>query len=392
MTVSSPVVIDRENTGDWLRQVGPDLYRMNAFRVTGLMVDDQPREIVRHLEGMEISQRLGRDDYQPGPLSMQPPPDPDAVREARQRLTDPQRRIIDELFWFWPEQFGQCANDRAFHDLARNDVQAAVQTWVERESRPGKNAVAMHNLAVISHMLALDLEYVALDRHLSPDEQELRDSYWAAAYSRWKALMASGTLVERLSESMARLDDPRVTSHLVRRIQESLPLALISINAQLAVSAAQHGQQVDAYRHLQLIDNAGFGERLTDRAMRHATASLREHIKLLCKRAEMQSDQDPTGADQTLRELVSETAPLLEALDWLLPVRHPARDGVHNEVALCALALQIRFGNNTEDWKTSLGLLTLILPIASSESVRARIRDNRDIVQDNLLHQSQNGG
>jgi len=92
---------------DFLIGVGSDVYRINAFRVTGLRVDARPRDISRHLEKPRNDCEIRSVQWKSGPLPLDPPPSPDNLREARQRLNDPQRRIIDEFFWFWPDQLGQ---------------------------------------------------------------------------------------------------------------------------------------------------------------------------------------------------------------------------------------------------------------------------------------------
>jgi len=92
---------------DFLIGVGSDVYRINAFRVTGLRVDARPRDISRHLEKLEMIAKFGQSNGNLGPLPLDPPPSPDNLREARQRLNDPQRRIIDEFFWFGQTNWGR---------------------------------------------------------------------------------------------------------------------------------------------------------------------------------------------------------------------------------------------------------------------------------------------
>ena len=56
-----------------------------------------------------------------GPLSIKPPPSLDEIREAMQRLRDPEKRLVAEFLcflWFWPEGFGQSKSDTAIETLA----------------------------------------------------------------------------------------------------------------------------------------------------------------------------------------------------------------------------------------------------------------------------------
>jgi HEAT repeat protein len=162
-----------------------------------------------------------------------------------------------------------------------------------------------------------------------------------------------------------------------------LPLALLSINAQLAVRAAEQETLPEADRHLQLMRVAGFDQSALDEATRQAVEPTRARIKTLCKAAESEADADPIHADTVTQRLVEQTSPLLAVLDCLLPAGNSVRDGVHDEVALGALLCQIPFGNKTENWQVSLALLQLILPIAAGEAARSRIEKNLETVRSN---------
>src|SRR5207237_3361496 len=104
--------------------------------------------------------KLGGGVEQPrGPLALVPAPDVDAVRHAIERLRDPETRLVDEFFWFWPETSATETPDEALTALDRGDVAAARKRW--QAAAPGAG-VAVHNLAVLAHLLALDLEHRAL--------------------------------------------------------------------------------------------------------------------------------------------------------------------------------------------------------------------------------------
>ncbi|HZR40079.1 MAG TPA: hypothetical protein VFB12_08195 [Ktedonobacteraceae bacterium] len=92
----------------------PELYRTNAFRITELPVDAGSRDISRRQatikqaasSGLPIPHGYGR------ALPLEEPPGPEAFSEAIQHLNDPERRLVDELFWFWPRQFGESRSVR----------------------------------------------------------------------------------------------------------------------------------------------------------------------------------------------------------------------------------------------------------------------------------------
>lgn len=367
-----------------------DLYRVNAFRVAGLPVGATARDMLRQAEKLKVMEKLGGGTPCGGPLSLDPAPDSDAMREAMQRLHDPERRLVDEFFWFWPHQLGQSKSDEALAALGRGDVKAAAEIWAKQENYHSDSNVSMHNLAVLSHATALDLEHVTLTKPLLDEQKKQRDLCWQQAFQRWKILLQHEGFWSRLTARIRDLDDPRLTTGTARRMQVSLPLALLSINAQLAVRAAERGDTTEAKRHLQIMSTWG-EEDVVEEALRRAVQPIRERIKTLCKAAEPEADGDPVHADGVTRRLLEQARPLLGVLDALLPAGNPTRDGAHDEVALRALACQIQFGNKTENWKVSLELLEQTLPIAASESARGRIEENIKTVKGNLDYQLQYG-
>lgn len=369
-----------------------DVYRVNAFRVTQLPVDATTREIARQTEKLRVLEKLGGvAGAGSGPLRLEPQPDQHAMREALQRLRDPERRLVDELFWFWPQQLGQGQRDESLAALGRGDVMGAARGWLQQEREGSESNVSMHNLAVLSHAMALDLEHTQRRGELEEAARKERDRCWPQALKRWRTLLEHEGFWSRLTARIRELDDPRLTTGTVRRMRASLPLALLTINAQLAVQAAEAGQSGEAQRHAEILRESGFATAVVEEALRRALEPVRDRIQTLCKAAEAEGDKDVEHADRVARRLQQQAGPLLEVMDRLLPAGNPMRDGVHDEVALRALGCQIQHGNKTENWKTSKDLLEMTLPMAASESAKGRIQDNLRIVTANLESQQMFG-
>lgn len=391
-----------------LETVHPEVYRRNAFRVLGLSVEATPRELSQHAQRLQMMQRFGAKAAPKTPLALDPPPDEHAIREAVHKLNDPEKRLIDELFWFWPRQLGQSKTDQALALLSKNDIDRAAEHWRQME-QSSEAYVSMHNLAVLFHCLALDLEQVTLSGKLDQKELETARKYWDYAFKRWKVVFDHEPFWSRLTARIRALEDPRLTTGLARRIRASLPLALLSINAALAVRYAEAGNLESAKRQLEIMrlwETPGDGEDvqkpkrtaksglsaspllcpLAQRALSQACEPLRQRIKLMCTNAESQADKDPSHGDKTIKELVAGTKPLLAILNALLPQGDAGRGTAHDEVAICALRCQISYGNKTENWKAALELLELALPIAVGQAARDRIQENIDVVKSNLVY------
>jgi hypothetical protein len=350
----------------------------------GLSVEATPREITQRAQRIQMMQRYNAEATPKTPLALDPPPDENAVRKAVHKLHDPEKRQIDESFSFWPHQLGQSKTDQALALLSENDIDGAAEQWRQME-KSSEACVSMHNLAVLFHCLALDLEQVALSRKLHQKELAVVGKYWADAFSRWKALLDHEPFWSRLTARIRALEDPRLTTGLARRIRASLPLGCLSINAALAVRYAEAGNLEAVRRQLKIMRLWG-DSGLSQRALRQACEPIRKRINSICMDREKRADREPTRADKTTREVIEQTQPLLAILDALLPAGDAMREAAHDEDATCALHCQVAYANKAENWRVSLKLLELALPIAVGKAARDRISENMDIVRNNLAY------
>jgi hypothetical protein len=368
-----------------LEAARPELYRLNVFRITELPVDSTQRDIQRQVEKIQMEERLGvRRSSFSRLLVLNPPPDIYMFQEAIQRLNDPERRLIDEFFWFWPHQLGQGRADTALLVLSEGNIKKAAEMWIKQENYYSENNVSMHNMAVLYHAAALDLETSNNSKPLSEENIKIRNLYWESAFRRWKTLMDHEGFWSRLTARIRDFDDPRLTTGTARKIRSSLPLALLLINAQLALQAAKNEDVSEVNRQLNIMKISGFNRDIIEEALRRKAEPTREQIKILCKKAEEGAKENPIKAQ---RQLIEQTSPLLIILDTLLPLGSPTRDGAHDQIALQALSCLVAFTNPTDNWQVPLDQIKEILPLATSESVRKKIRDNMEIINNNFIYQ-----
>jgi len=362
----------------------PDIYRINAFRCLGLPVTASEKECHSQLRKLDLMKKFeGTARVEGGILPVTPPPDDDARREAARRLSDPESRLIDELFWFWPLGLAISEDrDDALEALKDDDYYSAVSIWKRHEEQSSEANVSMHNLAIMYHVLALDLEHVEATQSLSEKQVKQKRDYWEQAFPRWQILLDHKGFWQRLTARIRELDDPRLTTETARRIREGLPFVLLSINAGLAVQAAQGGNKAEVSYHVGLMRDSGFGEGV-DEVLRQAVAPMRDRVKLLCTNAESEADRAPEHGDKVASQVMEQTSQLLSTLDMLLSKSHPTREAAHDGVAVCVLKSQIGFANKTENWAVSLELLKRALRIAVGASVRQRLKENIDIVKNN---------
>ena len=361
-----------------------DLYKTNAFRISGLPIDATTRDISLQIDRIRMMKKYGgKITKSEGPFPLNPPPDSDNMREALQRLRDPERRLIDEFFWFWPHIIGQGKSDNALQAISSNNINKAKEIWIKHETMSSESNVSMHNLAVLSHLQALDLESEDNSTSINVKDKKMRDYYWLESLKRWKTLLNHEGFWKRLAERVIQLDDPRLTTGTVKRIRETLPVSLLFINANLAVKAAESGNNSEAKRHMKIIKDSGFDNAVIESALAKAITSIRNRIKTICNSADEEGDENPEKCIIIAEKVIIQTKKLLSILNVILPTDSPIRIGAHDEVALSTLGNIITFGNKTEKWKKPYELVKKILEIAISESARSRIQMNHDTIKSN---------
>jgi len=380
-TSTTPATVGSTSSEILLAAARPDLFRKNAFRVTGLTVEATSGDVARQSEKLRMAEKYGGGNRLPSALPLMPPPDADQIREAVDRLRDPERRLVDEFFWFWPHELGGSQSDEALSALRRSEEEQAAKIWRHQGNTASISNVSLHNLAVLMHAQVLDMEFQKDSG--SALDQKKRTELWDSAFKIWKVLLDDEGFWSRLTARIRDLDDPRLTTGTARRIRNSLPLALLLINAQLVVRAAEAGKADEAKRHLGLMKGSGFGDAAVLEALLMTVAPIRDRIKTHCKAADKETDVHPEHGDRVTEQLLAQVTPLLAVMDMVLPAGNSARDGAHDEVANMGKICMVAFGNKTDNWKRTVPLLEAVQPFAVGPAIRTQIEENLRIVRKN---------
>lgn len=359
------------------------MYEKNIFRVAGASVYADTRELKRRLSRLEKALKFGAvPSPEDGIFPIEPLPDSGFIREALQKINNPEQRLAHEFFWFWPLNRNQTKEDEALQALKSKEIESAQKIWASCLKDNRKKVVALHNLAVIHHFSALELESSA-----GPSANGLlkrRAGHWANAYKYWRELTVQGAFWDRVKRRIEELDDPRLGPASYRTIENAVPLALLSINVKLALLAMEKSRPEDTGRHRGLIFTSGFSDEAVRESLRRGVEPIRNRIRTLCKAAEEKSEKEPDDVPQTVDKLLEETNAPLKILDEVLPKEHPARVGAHDEVSKTCFQLTLPYINKHEDWTTAERLFIRAKELAFSTSLIGRIQRNVDTVQKNL--------
>ena len=171
-------------------------------------------------------------------------------------------------------------------------------------------------------------------------------------------------------------------------MRESLPMAILSISARLALRAAEKGTGPDVRRHLRYMRKSGFGSTLMREAIGESLSPTRERIRVLCVSAADQAERCPAAAARVARRVLEGAWPLLAAIDLLVRAGEPLRDVTHDGVAAAVRDCVVAYGNKTEDWKSCLQLSEAALPLAVGRPTHEQIEEDVDQLFANFCGQA----
>ena len=354
-----------------------DLFRNNAFRIIGLPVDATPREVSKHGDRIKLMEKLGHGETAgAGAFARRPPPTLEEIREALQRLKDPEKRIVDEFFWFWPEEFGESQSDASILALNKGDSKTAAKIWSTKEDHPTHGTVAMHNLALAYHIIALDGENLSVDQDVPDEKRQNITRYWRNAFSRWERLAQDDRLWDKVVNRIRQLNEPNLPTGFARRMRASLPQALDKVNAELALAFAEN-EKIDLARiHIQFMRATDRGVENFEKIAESTLAPTRNRLKGQIERAQQRAQKDPHDALRAARELLQQARTPLDHFELFFGKEGDRRNELFDEVVALCNRLQVIYHNATDDDEACLGFLKKVSPLAVADELRNTIKDN----------------
>ncbi|MBD0370242.1 MAG: hypothetical protein ICV60_05355 [Pyrinomonadaceae bacterium] len=360
-----------------LEAARPLLFRANAFRLLGLHVFATEPEIKKESDKARMMGKFGgRTKRVVGPLPLDPPPESASLLEAAQRLRDPELRLIDEFFWFWPAN-ARAGNDEApLAALIRRDVESATRIWKAQEDAKLRG-LASHNLALMFHTLALDIENARHEDPLAGELKTVQEEYWRKGLAEWQSLLSDEGFWELFAERVIEQHDPRVPENFAERFKATLPAALLLMTAQLALSAAGRGASQEAELYGRMMSESGFGRDAMEESCARVVKQVDTELQALCKTARSEALAETTIAHEVAGRLLQQSRASLDAIGVMLPADDPVRNRLRDEVAAAANDCLMAYCEGIPDWKAALELVGQVQALAVSLAVRARTEDLR---------------
>ena len=359
------------------------LYEKNIFRVTELPVDATAKDVSRQAQKQQMLAEMGGDfSSVKAPFALLNPPGEDQIREALARMKTPEDRIVDEFFWFWPEEWGNSKTDLAIQAMQTGDSQKAAEIW--RADEKEGSFTAIHNLAILFHMAAVDWTVHQLNNVNSKSSHEEVKGYWQRSLERWEKVAKMEEIWDCMKDRVKSLNDEALTTGFIRRMRDELPMALDRVNAEAALAFAKMGDMEWAEYHVRLMNETHQG--LDDV---NATAELvleptRRRVRQYLEAAEEKVKEKRANGAELAMQLLEKCMPSMAIYDLFYGNEAHQRTDLFDEVADCAISLVVPYRNETGDDVRMIKILKLALDFASGASLREKIINNLSVGENNL--------
>jgi len=359
-----------------------ELYQRNIFRVTGLPVEATQREISRQAQKLQMMAEMGASSAPlPNAFSLSTPVSADQIREALARAKEPELRLIDEFFWFWPETAGEALADPALLAIQKGDRETAIQLWKERETY--RSIPARHNLAVMHHLAAIDGSTRNLSATPSPADDNTLKFHWQEAASRWQMLEDHDEVWAILKQRIIALEDEAITYSVVRRFRYSLPVALAGLHAEAAFRSASRGDEPWTTFHKNLMGQSQVKSDEVEAIFARLLDPTRKRIEQ--DLAEVMKSPDHTTAGVRISlELLSRCQPQMELYDLLLGSESHHRVDLFDSVASAVNQIMVAYHQKTQDHANLREVLEEAMDFAKGSVIIERLRSNIAIAENNL--------
>ena len=362
-----------------------DIFRNNAFRIIGLPVDATAGEIRKRVDKLKIMEDLGEGHaLHKSPFSLRPPPTVDQIREAIQRIQDPEKRMVDEFFWFWPEEFGRSSMDPAIQAFLGGDCDTASKIWTLRESSHSNGAVATHNIALYWHFTSLEREFYAANNDIGEAQEVIAETSWRNAVRRWRYLLSDEALWETLDARARQLNDPRLSMDFSARMRAAMPLAFAKIHCQLALSYVERRRLDLGKIQVSLMRELAPKAEVVEMAADLVLATAKHRMQTHSDNVKDEAARSPEKAATLARTLIAPALLLFEVIELLFGEDdYPGKDLLTDTLSVCVECAVI-YQRKTEDDHTFVDLLERIHPLSENAELTARISKNLKIGRKNL--------
>jgi len=312
--------------------------RQNPFRIFGLRVDLNSKELTEAIKDLSIQIEFGTELTHAFALGTI---ESSAMVQANQRLRDPVQRICDECFWFWPMDIG--TNDVALDLIASGDKAGAKAAWKEFIGHPEWGPIASHNLAI-------------LDLYESFDDSTELDGLGTNA----KAFLVNSVCINRIKSRLRTIDDPRLPRNSASGILEEMRCAMTANQIRIGLERISQGDTVRGKRNINCARKIADNDELLARIAESEFGSD-------LRRLETKNELNPeTATDTEWRNLADDALNVVERMQNF-PVLANRTQIVGNNTARVLRSISIHTYNEKNERKKALEIAEMARKLSSGD-------------------------
>ena len=343
----------------------PDTYRVNAFRCLDLQAFSTMREINKRKQIIEICYSTGASIPKELGINLlrQEVDYSNDINKLIEKIKNPINRLIEEFFWFWPNNFHGDHQDKGIFFLSNNQKEKAAIIWENQLLYDDPKGIALHNLTILKHIELIEMYFDMLYDINSFPSDEI-EFIWEKCFQYWQRLIDNEDFWSFLSSRVRDFDDPRLTTGNVRRLRTLIPLSLVLITFRLALSFADVNKNKSAKDIVTLISNQGFNKEILDEASQLAIDPLIKRLNYLSSSAKDNIDTKKIKANLDLHKVLDQGINMIEVIETLEIIR-PINE-YKDQFAETLSKIAIDYGYNTQNDSAAINLLEKIKSITQN--------------------------
>lgn len=368
-----------------------DLYERNPFNVLNLPVTATVRQIRRRKEDIEAAFDAGTEAVEFADIlpedEHRAPPTRAEVEDAFAALEDPERRIAYALFWFWPDT--SVSKEQNPNLSIAQWLSSFDETFEARSDSPSL-LMGCHNLAVLSHLMALGYEQSLLrDREWNGATPEEVRQHWKYALSFWNAVVSDAETWHEVSALVESLGDPRLDYRFVRSMRDQFAFAFDQINAELAIDFAKQERELDARRQVEYMHLSQPNADDVEGTFDNAFAGLLRQVEAVVREAKKEVEAKPEDGPRLVQGILLQTDEPLRISRIVFAQGNSIRELMVTKIFEGIRRCLIAYGNSTNDWDGCLRLTQRLDSLAETARQRELVAQDRLTLQQNKNAQMQ---
>ena len=288
------------------------------------------------------------------------------LKQVIERFKNPISRLIEEFFWFWPNNYLKNEEDQGLNFLNNGDPYNAGLTWFHKSQNGDPKGIVLHNLTILNHIGLLELYLDRANGRVSLSSDEIK-SKWHASFQNWNRLLNFEAFWSFLSKRVREIDDPRLPTGNVRRLRALIPVSLVLIEARLAKEFAERGKYQEAKEVIDLISEVSYHSEIFNEAITIAIGPLTKRLNYLCASAKEHINSKEIKATERIKEFIDQGKKILT----ILAISEKFKPINDYEDLLANTGLQITrdYGYQTQNDKESIILLKEIKSITKNVQI-----------------------